>query len=158
MYKTNLTHSELIEIGYKWCLTKCAFAFKDLATINSETPDVIGFNSNGTFLLEAKTSRADFLADKKKRFRKRPEEGMGDWRFFICEAKLININELPEMWGLIEINQNKKALTVFNPFGNGNIYYKWEKNKKNHLSEKGMMYSALRRLQIKGLIEEIYKK
>ena len=64
-----MTHKELVEIGYKWVINKCGFAFKELTIAHYEIPDVLGFNSQGTFLLEAKTSRADFLADKKKHFR-----------------------------------------------------------------------------------------
>lgn len=60
-----MTHSELVEIGYKWCLKRCAFAFKELRTQEYEEPDVIGFTGSGTFLLEAKASRTDFLSDKK---------------------------------------------------------------------------------------------
>ncbi|BBI90744.1 hypothetical protein [Tenacibaculum phage PTm5] len=53
-------------------MTKCGFAFKDLRTQNREVPDVIGFRSECTFLLEAKASRADFLQDKNKIFRQNP--------------------------------------------------------------------------------------
>jgi hypothetical protein len=112
-----MTHKYLVEIGYKWCLSRCGFAFKELSCINAEIADVIGFNSNGTFLIEAKVSRADFLKDKKKPFRCNPCIGMGDWRFFIAPKGLIKIEELPDMWGLIEVNEKGKALTVHNPFG-----------------------------------------
>ena len=152
-----ISHSELVKIGYKWCLGRCGFVFKELATISSETPDVIGFNSSGTFVLEAKTSKSDFLADKKKWFRKQPEKGMGDWRFYICTKGLIKVSELPKGWGLIEVSEKGKARTTFNPFGKGNIYYKWEKNQKSHKAEQQVMYSALRRLQVRGLVDEIYK-
>lgn len=153
-----MTHKELIEIGYKWCLNKCAFAFKDLVTLNGwgEVPDVIGFNSSGTFLLEAKTTRADFLKDKQKRFRQFPEYGMGDWRFYICKKGLIEIKDLPEIWGLIEVNDKGKARTKYNPFGKGNIYSHWKRNKKHESSERDMMFSALRRIQEKNLMDYIY--
>lgn len=151
------SHSELVEIGYKWCLSRCGFAFKELATINSENPDVIGFNSGGTFVLEAKTSLSDFHADKKKWFRKNPEEGMGDWRFFICQKGLIDISKLPEGWGLIEVSEKGKPRTTFNPFGKGNIYYRWKKNDKCHISERAVMYSALRRLQTLELVDRVYE-
>ena len=150
-----MTHSELVEIGYKWCLTKCAFAFKELVTLESEQPDIIGFNSNGTFLLEAKTSRADFFADKKKMFRIHSFMGMGDWRFFICPIDLILIDELPKGWGLIEVNSIGKANTVFNPYGKGNIYSNWDRLEKNERAEKSLMFSALRRLHLKKLINKI---
>jgi hypothetical protein len=153
-----MTHTELIEIGYKWLMNRCSFAFKDFVTAGGfgEVPDVIGFNNSGSFLIEAKTSRSDFLADKKKKFREFPEYGMGDWRFFIAPKSLIKIDELPDMWGLIEVNEKGKARCVYNPFGKGNIYSRWKRNAKYEKSEIVMFKSALRRLQEKGLLDNIY--
>lgn len=152
------THKELVEIGYKWCLRRCGFAFKELVTIETETPDCIGFNSNGTFLIEAKTTRADFFKDQKKHFRYAPCLGVGDWRFYITEKGLIKIDELPDGWGLIEVNEYGRAKTTYNPFGKGNIYSNWVRREKNERAERSMMYSALRRLQEKKLIDNIYPK
>jgi len=151
-----MTHSELVEIGYKWVMSRCGFAFKELRTLADETPDVIGFNSNGTFVIEAKISKADFLKDKKKPFRNHTWEGMGDWRFYICEKGLISIDELPYLWGLIEVTKGK-AQVKHNPFGKGNICYKWIRNQKNNNAERKMMYSALRRLEAAGVMDKIYK-
>lgn len=153
-----MTHRELIEIGYKWLMKRCSFAFKELVSAGGygECPDVIGFNSLGSFLLEAKISRSDFLKDKKKIFRIEPEKGMGDWRFFICPKGLIKKDELPNMWGLIEVNEKGKALTTYNPFGKGNIYSLWKRNKKFELAEISMMKSALRRIEEKKLMDNIY--
>ena len=154
------THSELVEIGYKWTWKRCGFVFKELKTINGfgEIPDIIGFNSGGTFLLEAKTSRSDFFADREKGFRKIPEHGMGDWRFIICKAGMIKIKELQKGWGLIEVGEKGKAGIRYYPFGPGNMYYSWERNKKHDRSEYLMLYSALRRLQIRGVLDLIYDK
>ncbi|ATC37747.1 MULTISPECIES: hypothetical protein [Elizabethkingia] len=151
------SHKDLVEIGYRWVIKKCGFAFKELTCINNEIADVIGFNSNGTFVLEAKTSKADFLKDKKKSFRKDPSIGMGDWRFFIVPKGLIKVTELPEMWGLIEVNEKGKAINTFNPFGRGNFYGMWRRNSKNKEAEMNLMYSALRRLHLRGRIDEIYQ-
>src|SRR5690606_11606073 len=78
------THRSIIEIAYQWVLKNgCGVAFKDLKCINSEIADVIGFGSGDySILIEVKVSRADFLADKKKSFRRNPEKGMGRYRFF----------------------------------------------------------------------------
>ena len=59
------THSELVDIAEKWLFKRCGFAFKELTTINQETPDAIGFRSGESILVECKTSRSDFHADKK---------------------------------------------------------------------------------------------
>ncbi|MEG0983076.1 hypothetical protein [Algoriella sp.] len=140
-----MTHSDLVEIGYKWILKKCSFAFKEMKCLNNEIPDVIGFRSNVSFLIEAKTSKSDFLIDKKKPFRIKPELGVGDFRFFITPVGLISIEELPDNWGLIEVNQKGKVENEYNPFGKGNIYSVWIKNKKNKEAEFNILYSALRR-------------
>jgi len=87
-----MTHDEGCEIAYKWLLNtrNCGFAFKELtaATLYGEIPDAIGFRGWGeSILIEVKTSRADFLKDKNKRFRKEPEKGMGTYRFYITPPK-----------------------------------------------------------------------
>lgn len=156
-----MTHSDLVEIGYRWVISRCSFAFKELKTINYEIPDVIGFRDDGSFVLEAKTSRSDFLCDKNKPFRIKPAQGMGDWRFYIAPAGLISIAELPPMWGLIEVNEKRKAACVHNPFThlpNSNIYSLWKRNPKSQEAERDVMRSALRRLHLKGVIPLIYEK
>ena len=89
-------------------------------------------------------------------FRIFSERGIGDWRFFIVPKGLVKIEELPENWGLIEVNESGKANCVYNPFGKGNIYYRWKRCKKNIDAEYTFMYSALRRLHLRNRIEEIY--
>jgi len=157
----SLTHKDLVEIGYRWCLSRCGFAFKELVTLNpwGEVPDVIGFNTMGSFLLEAKTSRNDFLADRAKPFRRMPEHGVGDWRFMICPKGLISVEELSVGWGLIEVESlHKRPVVTHNPFGKGNIYCNWHRNIKSNKAEIALMYSALRRLHELKLIDNIYVK
>lgn len=155
----NFSHSDLVNIGYSWLLKKrCSFAFKELKTHADEEPDLIGFNTIGSFLLEAKASRGDFLADKRKKFRKYPFLGMGDWRFYIAPVGIIKKEDLPRGWGLIEVYPQRVTKVVFNPFGKGNIYSKWKKNQKNEKAERLMLISALRRLHLKGYLTNIYDK
>ncbi len=153
-----ITHDDLVNIGYKWVMKHCGVAFKELKAAHNEIPDVLGFNSNGSFLLEAKTSRADYFLDKKKHFRQFSGKGVGDWRFFIVPKGLIKIEELPENWGLIEVSEKGKATCAYNPFGGGNIYSSWKRCNKSLEAEMTFMYSALRRLQNLGKINEIYKE
>ncbi len=150
------SHSDLIEVAYAWVLKSgsCGVAFKELNTLtSSEYPDVIGFGSWGhSVLLEVKTSRSDFQADKKKAFRKNPVLGMGSQRFYLVPKNLITIEELPAGWGLIYVDEVLKTRCVHNPFkANKNLFT------KNIIAEHGLMYSALRRLHLRGLIDQIYK-
>ena len=153
------THKELVQVAYRWVLknASCGVAFKELVSAStSEIADVIGFGSGGhSVLVEVKVSRADFLCDKKKPFRVRPELGMGSQRWYCCPEGMIKVSELPEMWGLIYVNEKGKAVVAHHPYlGRFLSRFRFEKNKTAELS---IMYSALRRLQVRGRIEEIYE-
>jgi hypothetical protein len=156
-----MTHKDLVEAAYKWVLknASCGVAFKELNSLasNGEHPDVIGFGSGGhSVLVECKISRSDFLADKKKPFRICPELGMGSYRFYCCPVGLLQKEDLPENWGLLWVSENLKTKCVYKPYKGYICYGKaFEKNLK---AEHELMYSALRRLQIRGRIEEIYNK
>lgn len=76
----------------------------ELVTLNRETPDVLAFRPGGaSLLIEVKVFRSDFLADKKKSFRRREEQGMGNYRYYAAPKGLLVAEEMPEGWGLIEI-------------------------------------------------------
>lgn len=154
-----ITHKEGVEIAYRWMMknTSVGIGFKELVSINREIPDVIGFGSWGhSVLIEVKVSRSDFLCDKKKPFRIKPEEGMGKQRFYICPKDLIKKEELPEGWGLIYINEKKKARCVHFPYkGNVGEQYGFTKNNQ---AEMNVMYSALRRLHLRLGLDEVYAR
>ncbi|KKK54365.1 hypothetical protein LCGC14_3085490, partial [marine sediment metagenome] len=65
-----------------------------------EIPDALGFASRKSTLIECKASRSDFLSDKKKSFRQKPDEGMGCLRYYLTPPGLVDPDELPENWGL----------------------------------------------------------
>jgi hypothetical protein len=53
-------------------------------------------------LVECKVTRTDFLADRAKPFRQKPEKGVGSERFCLTPPGLIKTEELPAGWGLLE--------------------------------------------------------
>jgi len=75
----------------------------------NEICDALGFTGQiamtpaASIVVEAKISRADFLADRNKSFRQRPETGIGEFRYFITPSGLVRPEELPAKWGLIEV-------------------------------------------------------
>ena len=152
------SHQDLVEIGYKWVMRRCSFAFMEMKTIGIEIPDVIGFNTHGTFVLEAKVSRADFIADHEKSFRSVPRLATGDWRFYIAPTGLIDRFDLPLNWGLIEVDEKGRARLKDNPYGKGNMYGKWTRCAKNERAEKYILLSALRRVPEKKLQEYVKPK
>lgn len=99
------THAELCHAGERWwrrhgCRVTLRDPFKALVH-TGECPDVIGWRDGYSVLIECKVSRSDFLADRKKPFRKKPELGMGDARLFLAPPNVIHVADLPPGWGLL---------------------------------------------------------
>jgi len=61
-------------------------------------------------VVECKISRADFLADRDKTFRQKPETAMGCERFYLAPAGLLKPGELPSGWGLLELRGREVEL------------------------------------------------
>lgn len=105
-----MTHKELVEIGKKWLWSRCDIVVTELTTGISETPDVIGWKSNQSILIECKTNRQDFLNDNKKFIRRMPEYGVGGYRYYLMPDGIIkSIKEIPEKWGLLVIGESGKV-------------------------------------------------
>lgn len=150
-----MTHSELVKIAEKWLLgtRKCSFVFTELACIaTSEIPDAIGFRGDGSVLVECKTSRADFLSDKKKFFRVHGWQGVGTYRFFMAPEGIIKPDDLPVGWGLVTVSEKGRCKQVVGPKGNCWSVDKDFRHEVNLQAEHGMMMSALRRLHIHGVL------
>ncbi|PZT35120.1 hypothetical protein A7X93_00500 [Stenotrophomonas maltophilia] len=109
-------HSDLVKIAGRWLRNTagCSVVLEELcaATGNGENPDAIGWYTGRTMLVECKVSRSDFLADRKKRFRARPEHGLGLYRYFMAPKGLITVDELPARWGLLEVSGSRVAVAA----------------------------------------------
>jgi len=57
--------------------------------------------------VECKVTRADFLADRVKPFRQKPEKGVGSERFYLVPPGLARVEELPAGWGLLELRRGR---------------------------------------------------
>lgn len=105
-----LLHQDIVDRMAIWLrgTKRATVVIKELVTMNSETPDVIGFRCGQSFLVECKTSKADFKRDQRKFFRRMPEYGMGDYRYYAAPAGVLTIGDLPEGWGLVEIGNGRR--------------------------------------------------
>lgn len=179
MFPITFTHAQLVEIAYKWLLKNggVGVAFKELVTMAREIPDVIGFDSWQSILIECKTSRSDFFREKKK-WHRQHSNGMGTWRFICCPKNLIKVDELPEKWGLIYVDEKGKAkiehdcrvkkvkepcpewMKDEHPDGFWTRRVRADENKfeVDMFAERRLMYSALRRIFVKGHMNAIYDK
>lgn len=111
-------HKGLVALGEKW-LRRQGFAVTASELVTSgtrEQADVIGFRSTCSALIEAKATRADFLADARKPHRL--AGGLGVYRFYLCPPGVIEVEDLPERWGLLYAD-GRRVLEVLRPTGNG---------------------------------------
>lgn len=103
--KDQSEHDALVRIGAHWLknTARCRVIAKELKTSTKygEIADLLGFTHCTSFMIECKTSRSDFIADKKKIFRLKPEFGMGQYRFILCPKGLIQADEIYDGWGLL---------------------------------------------------------
>lgn len=116
-----MNHLDMVALAVSWLKRPasrggpgCQVALSEIRNgfKRSEIPDAIGFRAgvsdDGSILVEVKTSRADFFADRQKKFRELPERGIGLYRYYMAPAGMVSVDELPEKWGLIEIKGTKR--------------------------------------------------
>lgn len=167
-------HSKLCEIGRKWVLRAPSakggnmhLAFTEIGCqATKEHPDVFALHSSGeTIILEAKASRSDFLADKKKSFRAEPDQGMGDFRYYICPKDVVKEEDLKgTQWGLIWVSPGGQCTVKRGHCLNKNIHQRVDNErrwrcKKNTDAENKLILSLLIRIgfnvDISALVEVI---
>jgi hypothetical protein len=82
----------------------CGVVLSEQTCVSGEMPDAIGWKrACHSVLVECKASRPDFLVDRDKPFRQKPESGVGCERYYLAPKGLIRIEELPAGWGLLEV-------------------------------------------------------
>ena len=105
-----ITHRELCNRAEKWLQsTGCSVTASEIASGCFQRPDAIGFKNYGqdTLLVECKTSCSDFFADRKKYHQQGPEKSIGMYRWYLTPAGLVEVDELPDGWGLLELSGNR---------------------------------------------------
>ena len=104
-----MTHVQLVEKAVRWLRSyRCGVVLSEQACVSGEMPDAIGWKrACHSVLIECKITRGDFLADRAKPFRLKPEQGVGCERFYLVAAGLVRHEELPQGWGLLEHNRGK---------------------------------------------------
>jgi hypothetical protein len=104
-----MTHALLIQKAVEWLRQyRCGVVLSEQACISGEMPDAIGWKrACHSVLVECKISRADFLADRGKPFRQKPDLGVGDERYYFVPRGLVQPDELPTGWGLLEYHNRR---------------------------------------------------
>lgn len=136
-------HADLVTRAERWLRNtqRCGVVLVEMHSMAYEVPDVIGWNSHRSILVECKTTRGDFFADLKKRFRVHPEQGMGDFRYYMVPPGLLSPDEVPEHWGLLEARDTQVRVLKHSD------RFPIDRTARR---ERPLLYSALRRLQEDG--------
>jgi hypothetical protein len=134
------THNQLVRRIAAWFKARhqSSIIMAEFVTSAQEIPDVLAMQSGAhSVLVECKVSRSDFLSDKDKFFRRQEDYGMGDKRYYAAPSGMIKPEELPEGWGLLDVDIYRVHETVEPKHKEG-----------NKRRECLMLMSALRRLEI----------
>ena len=121
MSATNSLHYELCKLGARLLRSRnnptlpynraCMYSTVEIVCCGAELTDVWGTTGDLTVLIEVKTSRADFLADKRKYARSKVAEELnqqiGNYRYYLCPEGVITEEDLPENWGLLVYDGKK---------------------------------------------------
>jgi hypothetical protein len=104
-----MTHAQLVERAVRWLRAyRCGVVLSEQACASGEMPDAIGWKrACHSVLVECKVTRADFLADRAKPFRQKPEQGVGSERYYLTPPALVKVEELPVGWGLLEYRRRR---------------------------------------------------
>ena len=142
-------HSELCKIAEQWILRKYRLAIAEPnCIVTMEQPDAIGWRGESSILVEAKTSRSDFLADRKKIFRIHENMGMGNYRYYICKPEIISVDDLPPLWGLLHVLPNGRVKVIRESRHFSEI---------NHSAERSLLTACLyigKPLKIKSIVNK----
>ncbi len=110
-----MIHAQLVKLAESWLRRsyRCGVILSEQACSSGEVPDVIGWKGQcRSVVVECKVSRADFLADAQKPWRKDPDQALGCERLYLAPAGMIAPSELPAGWGLLECHGRRVQLAV----------------------------------------------
>lgn len=141
-----MNHSELVNRAERWLRNKChcRVVLTELVayTESGEIPDAIGWVHNRSILVECKSSKNDYYADKRKRSRHPLMPALGTWRFYLTPPDILRNVTLPEGWGLYEVQGQRVVYIKGEKYANGRKPL-FDSNKN---SEIAMLLSALSRI------------
>jgi hypothetical protein len=102
-----VTHANLVALGVRWLSRQSSTVFYEFAASAKECPDIIGWSSGFSTMIECKATRADFLRDSQKTARRNPKSGMGQRRYYLCPPEIIKVEDVPKKWGLLWVEKGR---------------------------------------------------
>lgn len=109
-----MNHERLVKMAEAWLRRqRCDIVLSEQGCSSGEMPDAIGWTKkNHSVLIECKVSRADFLADAGKPWRRNPEIALGCERYYLAPKGTIRESDLPVGWGLLETTAGRAVERV----------------------------------------------
>lgn len=144
-----VTHAELLRRGIRWLTNHehCGVTLSEIkTTATMEIPDIMGWKGSTSYMIEVKISRADFHANKQKGH-VRTQCGVGQFRYFLCPARLILESDLVtpyEHHGLLWAYPDTRSVRV----RKNAVRYQT----CNRDAEMAMLVSALRRMRTREFL------
>lgn len=83
-----------------------------LKGVTNKMPDIYAVSGLFSLCVEVKMTRGEFTRSLKKKNNLYYDNGCGTYRYYLCPDGVININELPDGWGLINYNYDEQNLTI----------------------------------------------
>jgi hypothetical protein len=140
-----VSHARLVEFAVAWLRReyRCGVILSEQYCATGEVPDAIGWKGKcHSVVIECKISRADFLADAEKPFRKDPDAGLGCERYYLAPARLIEPRELPKGWGLLEYQNRQVSIAV-------KARNKKQRSEAGMQKEMNLLLASLRRVEVR---------
>ena len=139
-----MTHAQLVQKAVTWLRSyRCSVVLSEQACASGEMPDAIGWKrTQHSVVVECKVTRGDFLADRAKPFRQRPELGLGCERFYLTVPGLIRPEELPAGWGMLECQKGRVRM-VHSPAA------KSQRSAQGMKYEMNLLLASLRRVELR---------
>ena len=133
------THADLVALAARWLAghERCSVVVTEMSSGEHETPDAIGWRGGNSIVVECKTSRPDFFADKKKAYR-RTDRQMGVVRYYLTPKDMLQLAEVTPGWGLLEACPRGCSLRV--------SAYPQPEDKISRRAEIGLLLSCIRRI------------
>ena len=96
----------MVQLAEAWLRRqRCGIVLSEQGCASGEMPDAIGWKAkNHSIVVECKISRADFLADASKPWRKDSAIALGCERYYAAPKAMLRAEEIPEGWGLLEVS------------------------------------------------------
>jgi hypothetical protein len=139
-----MRHADLVDKAVWWLRARyrCGVVLSEQACASGEVPDAIGWKGKcRSVLVECKVTRADFLVDRQKPFRAKPELGVGCERYYFAPRGVISVDELPKGWGLLEYHAREVKIVKRS--------VRTLRSREGFMSEMNLLLASLMRVEVR---------